>query len=94
MSSPIRNSSEEQFSVATAEVAALTLANLCFDVQIGICMCLHPSDIMALRKVCHGRHLSESFTQTSEVFLSRLAKLFNSALGNGWFGWLRFIEYA
>jgi hypothetical protein len=42
MSSPIRNSSEEQFSVATAEVAALTLANLCFDVQIGICMCLHP----------------------------------------------------
>jgi hypothetical protein len=35
-----------------AEVAALTLANICVDVQIGICMCLHPSDILALRKVC------------------------------------------
>ena len=35
-----------------AEVAALTLANICLDVQIGICMFLHPSDIMALRKVC------------------------------------------
>ena len=35
-----------------AEVAALTLANICLDVQIGIFMYLHPSDILTLRKVC------------------------------------------
>jgi hypothetical protein len=45
----IRN---QQFSM---EVAALTLANICLDVQIGICMFLHPSDILALRKVCRHR---------------------------------------
>jgi hypothetical protein len=52
----IRNSSTEQLPVATgmAEVAALMLANICVDVQIGICMCLHPSDILALRKVWPG----------------------------------------
>ena len=35
-----------------AEAAALMLANICLDVQIRICMFLHPSDILALRKVC------------------------------------------
>ena len=34
------------------EVAALTLANICLDVQIGLCMFLHPSDSLTLRKVC------------------------------------------
>ena len=38
--------------------AALTLANICLDVQIGICMCLHPSDILALRKVCRHQKFS------------------------------------
>ena len=33
-------------------MTTLTLANICLDVQIGICMCLHPSDILSLRKVC------------------------------------------
>jgi hypothetical protein len=47
--------SHEQFSVA---MAALTLANICLDVQIGICMFLHPSDILALRKVCRHWKLS------------------------------------
>ena len=46
----------ELFSVrnqkAMAEETALTLANSCLDVQIAICMFLHPSDILALRKVC------------------------------------------
>ena len=34
-----------------AKVAALTLTNFCLDVQINICMFLHLSDILALRKV-------------------------------------------
>ena len=41
-----------------AEVATLTLANICLDVQIGICMFLHPSDILALRKVCRHQKFS------------------------------------
>ena len=41
-----------------AEVAALTLSNICLDVQIIICMCLHPSDIFALRKVCRRQKSS------------------------------------
>jgi hypothetical protein len=65
--------------VAMAEVAALTIANICLDVQIGICMFLHPSDILALRKVC--RYWKSSLLK-SEV-LSRLVKLFNLAHGNG-----------
>ena len=40
-----------KISVAMANLAALTLANICLDVQIGICMFLHPSDILSLRKV-------------------------------------------
>ena len=43
---------------AMAEVTALTLANICLDVQISICMFLHPSDILALRKVCQPRKFS------------------------------------
>ena len=43
---------EQRWSVAMAQAAALTLANIPLDVQIGICMFLHPSDILALRKVC------------------------------------------
>jgi len=38
-------------------MAALTLANICLDVQIGICMCLHPADILILRKVRQHRKL-------------------------------------
>ena len=41
-----------------SEVATLTLANICLDVQIGICMFLHPSDILALRKVCLHQKIS------------------------------------
>ena len=41
--------------MAMAKAAALTLANICLDVQIGICMFLHPPDILALRKVCRHR---------------------------------------
>ena len=36
----------------------MTLAIICFDVQVGICMFLHPSDILALRKVCRHRKFS------------------------------------
>ena len=43
------------FSVA---MASLTLANICLDVQIGICTFLHPSDILALRKVCRHHKFS------------------------------------
>jgi hypothetical protein len=49
------------------EVAALTLANVCLDVQIGICMYLHPSDILAMRKVC--RHQKFSLLKSSDVLL-------------------------
>ena len=89
---PIRNSSDQQFSVAMADSEVLTLANICLDVQIGICMFLHPSDILALRKVC--QHWKFSLFKISEVLLSRLVKLLNLLHGDGWFGWLRFIEYA
>ena len=41
-------------------MGALTLANTPLDLQITICMFLHPSDILALRKVCHQSTL-ESF---------------------------------
>ena len=44
--------------MSMTEVAALTLANICLDVQIGICMYLHPSDILALRKVCRRQKSS------------------------------------
>jgi len=30
----------------------MALANICFDVQINICLFLHPSDILALRQTC------------------------------------------
>ena len=43
------SASQPKFPVAMAEV---TLTNICLDVQIGICMFLYPSDILALRKVC------------------------------------------
>ena len=52
---PVGNSSDKYFTVAMSEVAALTLANICLDVQIGICMFLHPSDILALRKACRHK---------------------------------------
>jgi hypothetical protein len=39
--------------LSAAMERALTLANTPLDVQITICMFLHPSDILALRKVCH-----------------------------------------
>jgi hypothetical protein len=40
-----------------ANVAALTLANICMDVQIDICMYLLPLDILVLRKVCQRGQL-------------------------------------
>jgi hypothetical protein len=42
---------------AMFEAAPLSLANICLDLQIGICMFLHPSDILALRKVCQHLEL-------------------------------------
>jgi hypothetical protein len=59
--------------MAMAEVATLTLAKICLDVQIAICMFLHPSDILALRKVCRHRKSESSLLKS----LSRLVKLFN-----------------
>jgi hypothetical protein len=50
------------------EVATLTLVNVCLDVQIGICMFLHPSDILALRKVCRHQKLSLLKSVESIVF--------------------------
>jgi hypothetical protein len=41
----------EQISAAMEQVP--TLANIPLDLQIAICIFLHPSDILALRKVCH-----------------------------------------
>ena len=47
-----------QYSImAMAEVTTLTLANIPLDVQISICLFLHPSDILALRKVCQHQKL-------------------------------------
>ena len=66
--------------VAMAEVAALTLANICLDVQIGICMFLHPSDILALRKVCRHKVF---VAQIGDLLLWRLVNMFNLAQGNG-----------
>ena len=99
----VGNSSDEQFPVANlaivsdSVVAALpvTLANICLDVQIGICMFLHPSDILALRKV--GRHWKFSLLRFRLLIIKTCkaidcVKLFNVAQGNGWFVWLRFIE--
>jgi hypothetical protein len=42
-----------RFLVTMAKMATLTLANIALDVQISICTYLHPSDILALRMVCH-----------------------------------------
>ena len=44
--------------MADVQVVALTLANICLDVQISICMYLHPSDILTLRKVCRHHKFS------------------------------------
>ena len=41
-----------------AEVTALTLAIICLDVQIGICMFLHLPDILALRQACRHQKFS------------------------------------
>ena len=52
---------DSKFS-AMAEMVAPTHASTCLDVQIGICMFLQPSDILALRKVC--RHLKFSLLKS------------------------------
>ena len=46
----------EQFSAVME--AALTLASIPLDLQITICIFLHPSDILALRKVCYQSTLN------------------------------------
>ena len=56
-----------------AEAVALMLANICLDVQIRICMFLHPSDILALRKV--SQHWKFSLLKSVKYY-SRLVKLF------------------
>ena len=48
----------EQSSVTMEPGPSLTLANIPLDLQITICMFLHPSDILALRKVCHQSTLN------------------------------------
>jgi hypothetical protein len=47
-----------QMAVLSTQISAameptLTLANTPLDLQITICIFLHPFDILALRKVCH-----------------------------------------
>jgi hypothetical protein len=44
--------------ISAAMVPALTLANTPLDLQITICIFLHPSDILALRRVCHQSTLN------------------------------------
>ena len=56
-----------------AKLVSLTLANICLDVQISICMYLHPSDILALRKVCRHQKFFRSSNQWS-ILLSRLVQ--------------------
>ena len=63
-----------------AEVAALTLENISLDVQIVICMFLHPLDILALREVC--RHQKLSLLQIISGVLSRLVKFFKLPHGD------------
>ena len=46
-----RSSYPTRATSATME-PALTLANAALDLQISICMFLHPADILAVRKVC------------------------------------------
>ena len=48
------NISLEQISVTMERT--LTLANTPLDLQISICIFLHPSDILTLRKVCTNQH--------------------------------------
>ena len=55
-----------------AEVAAITLANICLDVQIGICMYLHPSDILRLRKVC--RYQKSSLLKSVNYIIIKTSK--------------------
>ena len=43
----------EKFSTAMSESNVPMLVNLALDLQITICTLLHPSDILALRRVCH-----------------------------------------
>ena len=55
-----------------AEAAALALTNICLDVQISICMYLHPSDVLALRNVC----------RSLEVFVGRISQVFHNYSNN------------
>jgi hypothetical protein len=55
-----------------AEVATLSLANIFLDVQIGICMFLHPSDILSLRKV--RRHQKFSLLKSVESIVIKTCK--------------------
>ena len=55
------------------EVAPLTLANIPLDVQIGICLFLHPSDILALRKVC--QHQKFSLLKTLKYYIIKTCKV-------------------
>ena len=48
----------EQLLAAMDSEPALTLVNTPLDLQITICIFLHPSDILALRKVCHRSTLN------------------------------------
>ena len=53
-------------------MAEPTLENICSDVQINICMYLHPSDILSLRKVCpHQRGF-----RCSNQFIIKTCKAF------------------
>ena len=45
----------EQFSAVmeSAESATLNLVDIAWDLQITICIFLHPFDILTMREVCH-----------------------------------------
>ena len=56
-----------------AEVAPLNLASIPLDVQIGICLFLHPSDILALRKVC--RHQKFSLLKSVKYYIIKTCRV-------------------
>ena len=60
--------------ISAAMKRALTLANTPLDIQITICIYLHPFDILALRNVCHQPTLGVLVAQ-DRLRLVKLLKL-------------------
>jgi hypothetical protein len=75
------------------ELSTLNLVDIALDLQITICIFLHPFDILAVRKVCHQSTLNLLVAQVTGQHL-RLVKLLSLLHGNEQCGLLLFIEYA